>query len=95
MQELSLKPRILILHGWGGSDFPHWQSWLAAELAKNGYPVYFPELPFMHTPRKKCGFRLWKRLWMVSPLIELCVTPSRTCYGFGMPKSTPKKILKR
>lgn len=53
MQTLSSKPKILILHGWGGSDFPHWQSWLAAELAKNGYPVYFPQLPFMHTPRKK------------------------------------------
>jgi uncharacterized protein len=53
MQEAVLKPRILILHGWGGSDFPHWQSWLASELAKAGYPVYFPQLPFMHTPRKK------------------------------------------
>ena len=53
MQDLSLKPKILILHGWGGSDFPHWQSWLAAELSKNGYPVFFPQLPFMHTPRKK------------------------------------------
>lgn len=26
--------KILLLHGWGGSDFPHWQSWLAGELVK-------------------------------------------------------------
>lgn len=33
MQKDTLKPRVLILHGWGGSDFPHWQSWLASRLA--------------------------------------------------------------
>lgn len=27
--------KILLLHGWGGSDFPHWQSWLASELVKD------------------------------------------------------------
>lgn len=53
MHTPSLKPKILILHGWGGSDFPHWQNWLAARLACDGYPVYFPQMPFMHTPRKK------------------------------------------
>jgi predicted alpha/beta hydrolase family esterase len=53
MQTVASKPKILILHGWGGSDFPHWQSWLASKLASDGYPVYFPQLPFMHTPRKK------------------------------------------
>jgi len=53
MQTVSSKPKILILHGWGGSDFPHWQSWLASRLVTDGYPVYFPQLPFMHTPRKK------------------------------------------
>ncbi len=53
MQEVSSKPKILILHGWGGSDFPHWQHWLTTKLAGEGYPVYFPQLPFMHTPRKK------------------------------------------
>ena len=26
--------KYLLLHGWGGSDFPHWQSWLAGEIAK-------------------------------------------------------------
>lgn len=27
--------KVLIIHGWGGSDFPHWQSWLASEVAKD------------------------------------------------------------
>jgi predicted alpha/beta hydrolase family esterase len=35
---------ILILHGWGGSDNPHWQAWLADELKAKGYHVRFPSL---------------------------------------------------
>lgn len=30
-----MKKKVLLLHGWGGSDAPHWQSWLAGELAKD------------------------------------------------------------
>ncbi|MFA7092310.1 MAG: alpha/beta hydrolase, partial [Arcobacteraceae bacterium] len=37
--------RVLILHGWGGSDFPHWQAHLAADLIKENYVVSFPALP--------------------------------------------------
>lgn len=44
--------RVLILHGWGGSDEPHWQWWLARELAGRGYPVWFPLLTDCHYPRK-------------------------------------------
>jgi len=29
-----MSKKVLLLHGWGGSDYPHWQSWLAGELAK-------------------------------------------------------------
>ena len=36
--------KILILHGWGGSDFPHWQSELASEIAKNYGTISFPSL---------------------------------------------------
>ena len=42
--------RVLLLHGWGGSDFPHWQSWLARELAKNYGNVHFLRLPDFDTP---------------------------------------------
>ena len=37
--------KVLILHGWGGSDFPHWQAWSASELIKENYTVSFPQLP--------------------------------------------------
>lgn len=30
-----MRKKVLLLHGWGGSDFPHWQSWLAGEIAKD------------------------------------------------------------
>ena len=37
--------KVLILHGWGGSDYPHWQAWVASELIKKNFTVSFPELP--------------------------------------------------
>jgi predicted alpha/beta hydrolase family esterase len=43
---------VLILHGWGGSDFPHWQSELAGEIAKNYGTVSFPLLDNCHFPSK-------------------------------------------
>jgi len=30
-----MSKKVLLIAGWGGSDFPHWQSWLAGELAKD------------------------------------------------------------
>ncbi|MDD2356876.1 MAG: alpha/beta hydrolase [Thiovulaceae bacterium] len=44
--------KTLILHGWGGSDFPHWQSYLASELAKDYGTVSFPLLKDKDTPQK-------------------------------------------
>jgi len=44
--------KILILHGWGGSDAPHWQAELAAEVAKNYGTVSFPLLDNCHFPSK-------------------------------------------
>ena len=43
--------KTLILHGWGGSDFPHWQSYLAAELAKDYGTVCFPLLKEKDAPK--------------------------------------------
>jgi predicted alpha/beta hydrolase family esterase len=40
----------LILHGWQGSQGPHWQRWLAPGLAAEGWAVRFPELPDPLTP---------------------------------------------
>ena len=44
------RKRVLILHGWGGSDYPHWQAWLASELIKENYTVSFPLLPNKDNP---------------------------------------------
>ena len=42
--------KVLILHGWGGSDYPHWQAWCASELIKENYTVSFPSLPNRDNP---------------------------------------------
>ncbi len=47
-----MKQKVLILHGWGGSDYPHWQSWLAGEIAKSYGTVSFPLLHNPHFPSK-------------------------------------------
>jgi len=44
--------KVLILHGWGGSDAPHWQAALASEIAKNYGTVSFPLLDNCHFPSK-------------------------------------------
>ena len=49
---MSQKDKVLILHGWGGSDAPHWQAELAAEIAKNYGTVSFPLLDNCHFPSK-------------------------------------------
>jgi hypothetical protein len=54
--------KILILHGWGGSDYPHWQSHLASEIAKNYGTVSFPLLDNCHFPSKNRWVRQVKKI---------------------------------
>jgi len=54
--------RVLILHGWGGSDHPHWQSELASEIAKNYGTVSFPLLDNCHFPSKNRWLKQVKKL---------------------------------
>lgn len=49
--------RYLILHGWGGSDMPHWQSHLASTLAANYGCVSF--FPFTNPDMPKLD--IWKK----------------------------------
>ena len=49
--------KLLILHGWGGSDTPHWQAELAAEVAKNYGTVSFPLIQHPHFP----SLNRWRR----------------------------------
>jgi len=67
------KPKVLLLHGWGGSEDPHWQAWLTGELAKRHYPVHFPRLPDMYNPKKKSWIkRVDKILEEFTPDIVVC-----------------------
>jgi len=49
---MSHNNKVLILHGWGGSDAPHWQAELASEIAQNYGTVSFPLLDNCHFPSK-------------------------------------------
>jgi len=54
--------KTLILHGWGGSDAPHWQSHLASEIAKNYGTVSFPLLDNCHFPSKNRWLKQVKKI---------------------------------
>jgi len=54
--------KTLILHGWGGSDAPHWQAELAAEIAKNYGAVSFPLLDNCHFPSKNRWVKQVKKI---------------------------------
>ena len=49
---MSRNDKVLILHGWGGSDAPHWQAELAGSIAKDYGTVSFPLLNNCHFPSK-------------------------------------------
>jgi len=55
--------KTLILHGWGGSDAPHWQAELASEIAKNYGTVAFPLLDNCHFPSKNRWIKQVKALF--------------------------------
>ena len=73
--------KILILHGWGGSDFPHWQSWLAGELAKDYGCVNFFKFTNPDTPE----LGIWKKelleqLQEFKPDIVICHSLANTLW---------------
>jgi predicted alpha/beta hydrolase family esterase len=45
-----MNKKVLILHGWQGSPYPHWQALTTDELTKEGYIVSFPNLPNKNLP---------------------------------------------
>jgi len=47
-----MNKKVLLLAGWGGSDFDHWQSWLAGELAKDYGKVSFLKFSNFDFPNK-------------------------------------------
>jgi len=76
-----MSKRALLLHGWGGSDFPHWQSWLAGELAKGYGTVCFPLLDHPHFPSKNRWMRQVKALLSdFRPEIVICHSLANTLW---------------
>ncbi len=68
-----MNKKVLILHGWGGSDYPHWQSWLAGEIAKNYGKVSFFKFSNIDFPDKdKWKDELIKELDEFKPDIVIC-----------------------
>lgn len=45
-----MNKRVLVLHGLGGSDYPHWQAQLTADLIKQNTIVSFPAMPNRDNP---------------------------------------------
>lgn len=59
---MQTQDKVLILHGWGGSDAPHWQAELAAEIAKSYGTVSFPLLDNCHFPSKNRWVKQVKKI---------------------------------
>lgn len=76
-----MQKKVLLLHGWGGSNFPHWQSWLAGEIAKNYGTVSFLELSDFDFP----SLSAWKQELKASledfkPDIVICHSLANTLW---------------
>lgn len=68
-----MRERVLILHGWGGSDFPHWQSWLAAEVAKDYGCVSFLKFGNFDFPDKDVWMQeLLQEIEEFKPTVVVC-----------------------
>lgn len=65
--------KVLFLHGWGGSDRPHWQAWLASEVAADYGTVAFPLLDNPHFPNKNRWLKQLRGLLETfAPDVVLC-----------------------
>lgn len=68
-----MNKRVLILHGLGGSDYPHWQAQLAADLIKQHSVVSFPAFPNRNNPELSIWKEnLKKEIEHFNPQIVIC-----------------------
>ena len=73
--------KVLLLHGWGGSDYPHWQSWLAGELAKDYGCVNFLKFSDFDRPKLAVWLRELKdELEAFKPDIVICHSLANTLW---------------
>ena len=87
--------KVLILHGWGGSDEPHWQWWLEGQLRKKNYKVSFPSFPNRDLP----NFDEWmntleKEYESFQPDIVICHSLANILWFHFSQKNTLKKLDK-
>jgi predicted alpha/beta hydrolase family esterase len=76
-----MREKVLLLHGWGGSDYPHWQSWLAGEIAKKYGTVAFPLLDHPHFPTKNRWIKQVKALLKeFRPDVVICHSLANTLW---------------
>jgi len=76
--------RTLILHGWGGSDAPHWQAELASSLARGYGTVSFPLLDNCHFPSKNRWVKqLQSILQSFRPTHVVCHSLANTLWFWG------------
>ncbi len=76
-----MREKVLLLHGWGGSDYPHWQSWLAGEIAKDYGTVAFPLLDHPHFPTKNRWMKQVKSLLEeFQPDVVICHSLANTLW---------------
>jgi len=87
--------KVLILHGWQGSDYPHWQSWLAGELVKDYGKVSFLKFSDFNSP----DFNIWKQelikeLKDFQPDIVICHSLANTLWFHLCNAETIQEIKK-
>ncbi len=76
-----MSQRVLLVHGWGGSDFPHWQSWLASEIAKEYGTVQFLHFTNVDTPKLDVwSAELLEALESFKPGIVICHSLANTLW---------------
>lgn len=90
-----MRKKVLLLHGWGGSDFPHWQSWLAAELAKEYGKVSFLKFSNCNTPKRDIWMQeLTQELEDFQPDIVVCHSLANTLWFHLCHKNPQLKVEK-
>ena len=73
--------RVLLLHGWGGSNYPHWQSWIAGEIAKDYGCVYFLKFSDFDKPKYEVWMQELKTaLKEFKPDIVVCHSLANTLW---------------
>ena len=76
-----MRDRVLLLHGWGGSDFPHWQSYLASEIAKDYGCVSFLKFSDFDFPKLDAWrTELLEEIEIFKPTIVICHSLANTLW---------------